>query len=98
MYEYVRELHRQFCRSAECPVERQELASVLDELHGCLDGEEKKLLLRIMDLRDVIDYEVSLESFAAGMRLAAGIGCELGAGEQFSYEQAVWKRMSNQQQ
>ena len=77
---------------------KQELASVLDELHGCLDGEEKKLLLRIMDPRDVIDYEVSLESFAAGMRLTAGIGCELGAGEKFSYEQAVWKRMNKQQQ
>ena len=84
MYKYIRELHSIFNKKVSCPAEERELASVVEELRGCLDSDEKKLLLRIIDLRDTIEYETSLESFASGMRLAARLGCELSGEEQIS--------------
>lgn len=60
-----------------------------DEQHHCLSQQlEKNLrsqLLKLVDCQNIHTEEVSLESFIAGFKLAAGIAGEL-AGEWYSYE------------
>ena len=93
MYNYLRELHRQFCSEADCPAQRNELVSLQSELKNHLGQEERKLLLRLLDTQDILNYETSLESFAAGFRTAHSILCELEARGGYSYEEEETKRI-----
>ena len=93
MYNYLRELHRQFCPEADCPAQRKELVSLQSELKNHLGQEERKLLLRLLDTQDILNYETSLESFTAGFRTAHSILCELEAQGGYSYEEEETKRI-----
>ena len=93
MYNYLRELHRQFCPEADCPAQRKELVSLQSELKNHLGQEERKLLLRLLDTQDIINYETSLSSFAAGFHTAHRIFCELEAHGRYSYEEEETKRI-----
>ena len=93
MYNYLRELHRQFCSEADCPAQRKELDSLQAELKNHLGQEERKLLLRLLDSQNIINYETSLESFAAGFRTAHSILCELKVQDSYSYEEEENKRI-----
>ena len=93
MYEYIRELHRLFNVQPSCAEQMTQAESLKTDLKKHLGEEERKLLLRILDTRDVIDYEISLESFAAGFRLAYGLTRELESSGRFSYEEEEIKRI-----
>lgn len=55
-------------------------------LGGQLSKSQRKQLLRLVDALTVHTEQVSLESFVAGFRLAAGIAREL-EGERYSFDQ-----------
>ena len=93
MYNYMKELHRQFCWEPDCKEQRRELDSLQTELKKSLSQEERKLLLRLLDTQGILNYEISLESFAAGFRAAHEIFCELGAQGSYSYEAEETKRI-----
>ena len=93
MYEYMRELHRLFNTQPSCAEQLTQVETLKTDLKKHLDEEERKLLLRLLDTRDVMDYEISLESFTAGFRLAYGLTRELEASGRFSYEEEEMKRI-----
>ena len=94
MYEYLRELHRLFNTQPANTSQQEQLEQLRTELkHHLSDDDGRKLLLRLTDATDVLNYEISLESFAAGFRLAYGLTCELSAGRRFSYEEAEASRI-----
>lgn len=93
MYEYMRELHRLFNTQPSYAEQQNQVEILKTDLKKHLDEEERKLLLRLLDTRDVMDYEISLESFAAGFRLAYGLTRELESGGGFSYEDEETKRI-----
>lgn len=68
---------------------------VSDELHhhisGQLDTDLRKQLLKLVDCQSAHTELVSLESFAAGFRLATGIAMEL-AGKWYSFEKEEERR------
>ena len=93
MYNYLRELHRLFNSKPDCTKEKRELDTLTEELRGHLGEAERILLLEIIDIRDAMDHEISLESFAAGFRLAYGLTRELEAAGGYSYEEEETKRI-----
>ncbi len=86
MYNYIRELHRIFNTEPNCPEQRKQSDDLQVELRTHLGEKERKLLLRLADTQSLLNYEISLESFAAGFRLATGIAKELGSDGLYSFD------------
>jgi len=57
-----------------------------EKLHSQLDGQGRKLLLRLTDLENAIREEASLQSFISGYRLACGIQKELSVRPRYSFD------------
>ena len=86
MHDYMRALRQRFYSPPECEKLRAEFTQAHGALHERLDIEERKLLLRIVDLESAIHDEVSLHSFIAGFRLAEGIKEELADFPLYSFD------------
>ena len=74
MADYMKALWEQFYGFVPSDVESEELRG---SLSGQLTREQRRLLLRIVDRKNLYCEQVSQESFAAGFRLALGIVGEL---------------------
>ena len=85
MYEYMRGLHQQFFKEPEFPELRQELNELHQELTEDRPKDERRKLLKLVDLEAELRDEISLASFAAGFRLAWGIIGELSIGPPCSF-------------
>ena len=93
MYNYIRELHRLFDAEPGCTELRNQIISLQSELKKHLGDQDRKLLLRLTDAQMTLEYEHSLESFAAGFHTAHGILCELEARGSYSFKEEETKRI-----
>ena len=85
MYEYMRGLHQQFFKEPEFPELRQELNELHQELTEDRPKDERRKLLKLVDLEAELRDEISLASFAAGVSLAWGIIGELSIEPPYSF-------------
>ena len=86
MYEYLQALHQRFFREPEHTDLHEEITKLRQELESELNPAQRKVLLRLIDVQGYLKSDVSLESFAAGFKLAAGIAKELEADGLYSYD------------
>ena len=89
MYEYLQALHQRFFREPEHSDLHEEINTLRQELESNMNPSQCKLLLRLLDVHNYLKNDVSLESFAAGFKLAAGIAKELEADGLYSYDAEV---------
>ena len=86
MYDYMKALQRQFETN---PRSIQELVDEVDHTHKELSSrlakEDRKLLLRLVDLEDNLQSVATLHSFTCGYRLACGIHRELAEEPMYSF-------------
>lgn len=86
MYDYMKALQRQF---ETTPRSIQELADEVDRTHKELSSqlakEDRKLLLRLVDMEDNLRGQATLHSFTCGYRLACGIHRELAEEPMYSF-------------
>ena len=86
MYDYMKALQRQFETN---PRSIQELSDEVDRTHRELSSrlakEDRKLLLRLVDLEDNLQSVATLHSFTCGYRLACGIHKELAEEPMYSF-------------
>ena len=86
MYDYMKALQRQF---ETTPRSIQELADEVDRTHRELSSrlakEDRKLLLRLVDMEDHLRGHATLHSFTCGYRLACGIHKELAEEPMYSF-------------
>ena len=86
MYDYMKALQRQFETNSRSI---QELADEVDRTHKELSSrlakEDRKLLLRLVDLEDHLHGVATLHSFTCGYRLACGIHRELAEEPMYSF-------------
>ena len=86
MYDYMKALQRQF---ETTPRSIQELADEVDRTHRELSSrlakEDRKLLLRLVDMEDNLRGHATLHSFTCGYRLACGIHRELTEEPMYSF-------------
>ena len=97
MYEYMRGLQRQFSQEPDFPELRQELHELHQEMTEDRPKEERRKLLKLVDLEAELRDEISLASFAAGFRLAWGIISELNMEPPYSFAEEEERRMGQQQ-
>ena len=93
MYEYMRGLRRQFFKEPDFPELRQELNKLHQELTENRLKDERRKLLKLVDLEAELRDEISLASFAAGFRLAWGIIGELNVEPPYSFAEEEERRM-----
>lgn len=78
MKDYMMALHQRSCKEPECREVRKQLVEVERELYQALDRRGQEQLLKLADLENELQEEISLESFLSGFKLALGIAAELG--------------------
>ena len=86
MYDYMKALQRQFetdCQSIQDL--NDEVNRTHRELSSRLAKEDRKLLLRLVDLEDHLHGVATLHSFTCGYRLACGIHSEIAAEPMYSF-------------
>ena len=77
MYDYMAALHRQFFRGPDFGGLEKDIEQTRQEVRDCLSKEERRKLLQLVDLQNLLREETSLASFTAGFKLAWGIAKEL---------------------
>ena len=83
MRDYMMALHQRFCKEPECREVRKELEAVHQDLYQALDRRGQEQLLKLADLENELQDEISLESFLSGFKLALGIAVELAPSYSF---------------
>ena len=83
MRDYMMALHQRFCKEPDCREVRKQLLEVEQELHQKLDRRGQAQLLKLADLENELQEEISLESFLSGFKLALGIAAELAPSYSF---------------
>ena len=92
MYDYMKSLQRQFETKPEYIQDLKiEVDQTHKELSARLSKEDRRLLLKLVDLEDALRCEATLHSFTSGFRLACGIHRELSE-ELFSFEKEEEER------
>ena len=86
VYEYLQTLHQRFFHEPEHTELHEEIAKLRQELEEGLNPTRRKMLLQLIDVQGYLKSDVSLESFAAGFKLASGIAKELEADRLYSYD------------
>ena len=83
MRDYMMALHQRFCKEPECREVRKELEAVHQNLYQVLDRRGQEQLLKLADLENQLQDEISLESFLYGFKLVLGIAAELAPSYSF---------------
>ena len=85
MYDYMQALQDKFFQEPAFPELEQQMDQIHQELSQQLDRESRKKLLFLLDSADELQGRISLASFVAGFRLAAGLARELSLEEAYSF-------------
>jgi len=86
MYDYMKALQRQFETDSRLIQNlNDEVNRTHRELSSRLAREDRKLLLRLVDLEDNLQSVATLHSFVCGYRLACGIHRELAEEPMYSF-------------
>ena len=87
MKDHMMALHQRFCKEPECREVRKQIREVEQELQQKLDRRGQEQLLKLADLENELQDEISLESFSSGFKLALGIAAELAPSYSFDYDE-----------
>ena len=86
MYDYMKALQRQFeTKQQSIQNLKDEVDRTHKELSARLAKEDRKLLLRLVDMEDSLRGHATLHSFTCGYRLACGIHKELAEEPMYSF-------------
>lgn len=77
MHDYMATLYQQFFRGPDFTELEEDIEQTRQEVRDCLNKEERRKLLQLVDLQNLLREETSLASFTAGFKLAWGIAKEL---------------------
>ena len=78
MLDYMKALHQRFYREPECLTLQEQTEKLRQELKEKLNRQDRKKLLKLVDLCNQLREEASLISFLSGFKLALGFASELG--------------------
>ena len=92
MNDCMKALHQQFYREPDFAVLEDEIEHTRQEVRDCLDKMQRRTLMRLVDLQNLLREETSLASFIAGFKLAWGMTRELEAGGLYSFEEDETER------
>ena len=88
-YELLKAMYDCFYTPPELPVAKQEIEACHQALIDRLDKPERKLVLQIIDAKDRIAEDTSIDSFISGFELAWMLSAELN---HYENERSVSRR------
>ena len=87
MYDYMRTLQKQFEPQPEFFQNLDgDIRQIHKQLSARLEPDDKKLLLKLIDMEDLLHNEARLHSFISGYRLACAIHLELSEDPMYVFE------------
>ena len=89
MNKLLKDLYDCFYVPPELPVQKQEIEECHQALIEVLDKPERRLVLQIIDAKDRIVVETSIDSFISGFALAWRLSAELN---QYEKERSISRR------
>ena len=93
MYDYMKALQKQFeTNSKSVQTLNDEINRTHKELSSRLAKDDRKLLLRLVDMEDHLRGHATLHSFICGYRLACGIHRELAEEPMYSFDKEEEER------
>ena len=93
MYDYMKSLQQQFeSKPKYIQGLKTEVNQTHKELSARLEKENRRLLLKLVDLEDALRCKATLHSFVSGYRLACGIHYELSAEPMYSFDREEEER------
>ena len=88
-YKLLKDLYDCFYTPPELPAQKQEIEECHQALSGVLGKSERRLVLQIIDAKDRIAEDTSIDSFIAGFELAWKLAVELN---HYENERSVSRR------
>ena len=88
MTELLNELYNKFYTPLAMSKQKVEIYNCHHKLIDVLDKPERKLILTIMDCKDEIAEELSLDSFICGFKLALQLSTELNLYEELPLDRS----------
>ena len=79
MNDYMKALHQRFFRKPNLTELEKEIETARQEVRDCLDKNQRRRLMDLVDGQALLREEISQASFTAGFKLAWGIAKELEA-------------------
>ena len=89
MNKLLKDLYDCFYNPPELPAQKQEIEECHQALINVLDKPERRLVLQIIDAKDRIVEETSIDSFISGFALAWRLSAELN---QYEKERSISRR------
>lgn len=94
MNDYMKALHRRFFREPDFAEMEEDIENTRQKVRDCLDLEQRRTLMHLVDTQNLLREETSVASFKAGFKLAWGIARELETDGLYSFEQEEVQRSS----
>ena len=89
MNKLLKDLYDCFYIPPELPIQKQEIEECHQALIDALDKPERRLVLQIIDAKDRIVEDTSIDSFISGFELAWRLSAELN---QYEKERSISRR------
>lgn len=86
MNNYMRALHQRFFREPDVTELEQDIEHTRQEVRDCLNKQQRRKLMHLVDTQNLLREEISLASFTAGFKLAWGLSKELEADGVYSFD------------
>ena len=94
MNDYMKALHRRFFREPDFREMEEDIEHTRQKVRDCLDREQRRTLMQLVDTQNLLREETSVASFRAGFKLAWGSARELETDGLYSFEQEEVQRSS----
>lgn len=96
MNDYMKALHQRFFREPDLTELEDDIENTRQEVRDCLDKMQRRRLMHLVDMQNLLREEISLASFTAGFKLAWGMTKELEADGLYSFDQEETERACRQ--
>lgn len=94
MNDYMKALHQRFFREPDFTEMEEDIENTRQKVRDCLDREQRRTLMHLVDTQNLLREETSVASFMAGFKLAWGIARELETDGLYSFEREEADRIS----
>ena len=96
MNDYMRALYQRFFRKPYVTQLEQDIEQTRREVRDCLDEQQQRRLMYLVDTQNQLREEISLASFTAGFKLAWGLSRELESDGLYSFDMEEIERTCHQ--
>ena len=96
MNDYMKALHQRFFREPDLTELEDDIENTRQEVRDCLNKMQRRRLMHLVDMQNLLREEISLASFTAGFKLAWGMAKELEADGLYSFDEEETERACRQ--